>query len=124
VYDGYMFGANACDVAIDVDEAFPKICDMTWCHQSQIAEWLPWVGRHHMAAPKSPVEWATTLRRRFERKNRELGLGTTRALELFRVTAWGTVPEFGRLLEDFPGVSREASRLDELQTRLALWREP
>src|SRR5438477_9681717 len=43
VYDGYMFGANACDLAVDVEDALAKICDLTWCHQSQITEWLPWV---------------------------------------------------------------------------------
>ncbi|HEY2951798.1 MAG TPA: PIG-L family deacetylase [Verrucomicrobiae bacterium] len=123
VYDGYMFGANACDLAVDVDEAFASICDMTWCHQSQITEWLPWVGRHNMDAPKSLAEWSATLRQRFDRKNRELGLRTAHALELFRVTAWGLVPEFDQLLKDFPGVLPEASRLDELQARLALWRQ-
>jgi LmbE family N-acetylglucosaminyl deacetylase len=122
VYDGYMFGTNACDLAINVEDAFPKICDMTWCHQSQITEWLPWVGRHNMDAPKSLAEWSATLRQRFARKNRELGFRTEQALELFRVTAWGLVPEFEQLLNDFPGVLPEASRLDELQARLGLWR--
>src|SRR5262249_27669897 len=123
VYDGYMFGANACDLAVDVEPAFAKICDLTWCHQSQITEWLPWVGRHNMEAPKSAAEWSATLRQRFDRKNRELGLRTDHALELFRITAWGRVPELDPLLEDFPGVLSEASRLDELRSRLALWRQ-
>ena len=123
VYDGYMFGANACDLAIDVEEAFSAICDMTWCHQSQVTEWLPWVGRHNMDAPQSLAAWSATLRRRFDRKNRELGLQTPHALELFRVTAWGLVPEFHQLLNDFPGVLHEASRLDELQARLAMWHQ-
>jgi LmbE family N-acetylglucosaminyl deacetylase len=123
VYDGYMFGANAWDLAIDVEEAWSKICEMSWCHQTQITEWLPWVGRHDMEAPKSLDTWSATLRRRFDRKNRELGLRTSHALELFRVTAWGVVPEHEQLLHDFPGVQREASRLDELQTRLAMWRQ-
>jgi LmbE family N-acetylglucosaminyl deacetylase len=123
VYDGYMFGANACDLAVDVEDAFAKICDLTWCHQSQITEWLPWVVRHNMDAPKSLEEWSVTLRRRFDRKNRELDFRTAHALELFRVTAWGRVPAFDQLLKDFPPVLAEASRLDDLRARLALWRQ-
>jgi len=49
VYDEYMHGANAYDLAVDVEAAFDAITEMAWCHQSQIAEWLPWVGRHQMA---------------------------------------------------------------------------
>ncbi len=122
VYDAYMFGANAHDLAVDVEDAFPLLCEMSWCHQSQIVEWLPWVGRHNMDAPKSQAEWSATLRQRFNRKNRELNLATAHALELFRITAWGAVPELDQLLRDFPGVLREASRVDELQARLELWR--
>src|SRR3989442_685221 len=64
VYDGYMFGANSFDLVVDVEEVFPKICEMAWCHQSQIAEWLPWVGRHNMAPPKSYADWSKMFRRR------------------------------------------------------------
>ena len=89
VYDGYMFGANAYDFAVDVEDAFDAIAEMTWCHQSQIVEWLPWVGRHDMAPPSSLAEWKATLRARFDRKNRELGIASPHAMEVFRVTAWG-----------------------------------
>ena len=122
VYDGYMFGANAYDFAVDVEEAFPKICEMTWCHQSQILEWLPWVGRHNMAPPKSLAEWSKTLRARFDRKNRELGITTPHAIEVFRVTAWGEVPKLEQLVADFPSLMREASQLDRLEARLKQWR--
>ena len=122
VYDGYMFGANAFDFAVDVEEVFPKICEMTWCHQSQIVEWLPWVGRHGMAPPKSSAEWSRVLRTRFDRKNRELGVTTARAVEVFRVTAWGEVPELAQLLADLPPVLREVSSLEQLEARLKQWR--
>ena len=89
VYDGYMFGANAYDLAIDVEDAFPTITDLTWCHQSQIIEWLPWVGRHRMAPPASLAEWSAILRARFDRKNRELQIETTNAVEVFRNPAAG-----------------------------------
>jgi len=121
VHDGYMFGANTYDFAIDVEETFPLICDMAWCHQSQIAEWLPWVGRHDMAPPSTPAEWSTILRARFDRRNRELGIESTQVVEVFRVTAWGTIPKLGQLLSDFPPVMAKASNLRELEKRLELW---
>jgi LmbE family N-acetylglucosaminyl deacetylase len=118
VYDGYMFGANASDLAIDVEEAFPAICEMSWCHQSQIVEWLPWVGRHNMSPPASLTEWTGTLRARFDRKNTELGIASPHAMEVFRVTAWGAVPTLEQLLTDLPPVAREYSALDALEKRL------
>lgn len=121
VYDGYMFGANAYDFAIDVEAAFPAIGEMTWCHQSQIVEWLPWVGRHNMAPPASLAEWMMTLRARFDRKNRELGIKGASAMEVFRVTAWGTVPTMAQLAADFPNMLPTASNLAALEERLRLW---
>jgi LmbE family N-acetylglucosaminyl deacetylase len=123
VYDGYMFGSNAYDFAVDVEEAFRKICEMTWCHQSQITEWLPWVGRHNMAPPKNFAEWGQTLRARFDRKNRELGIASPHAFEAFRVTAWGAVPTLDQLVGDFPPFFRESSNITRLEERLKLWRQ-
>ena len=122
VYDGYMFGANACDLIVDVEESFDLLCELTWCHQSQIREWLPWVGRHNMDVPSNLREWAAILRARFDRKNRELGLRTEHAVEVFQVTAWGTVPSFQKLLEDFPPLLTRASALEPLSRRLNRWR--
>lgn len=121
VYDGYMFGANAYDFAIDVEDAFPLIAEMTWCHQSQVTEWLPWVGRHNMAPPKNMTEWTATLRARFERKNRELGISGNRAVEVFRVTAWGAVPSMNQLKRDLPPMVANAGNLPALEERLKLW---
>ena len=121
VYDAYMFGANSYDFAIDVEDVFPLICEMSWCHQSQIAEWLPWVGRHNMTVPQSLPEWEQILRARFDRKNRELGIATPHAVEVFRVTAWGAVPAIAQLLADFPPVLPDASSLETLEARLRLW---
>ncbi len=121
VYDAYMFGANAFDFAIDVETAFDAIAAMTWCHQSQIVEWLPWVGRHNMAPPASLEEWKATLRARFDRKNRELSIDSTHAVEVFRVTAWGAVPGIGQLPRDLPGMMPMKAGLDALAARLRLW---
>jgi LmbE family N-acetylglucosaminyl deacetylase len=118
VYDAYMFGSNAYDVAIDVGATFDLLCEMAWCHQTQVREWLPWVGRHQMAPPGSRAEWRETLRRRFQRKNRELGLALEEPVEVFTVSAWGEVPTFAQLLADLPGVRPDASNLEALQLRL------
>jgi LmbE family N-acetylglucosaminyl deacetylase len=122
VYDGYMAGANACDLVIDVEEAFPQIAEMTFCHQSQISEWLPWVARHDIHAPKNLAEWSQALRRRLVNRNRELGLKTERVTEVFTVTAWGQIPTLEQLLRDPPSLLREASNLAALEARLARWR--
>ena len=122
VYDGYMFGSNAFDLVVDVEEAFPLITQMSWSHQSQITEWLPWVGRHDMDVPRSIGDWQQTLRRRFDRKNRELGLATPHAVEVFRVTAWGMVPDVEQLGRDLPGIVPSLSHWDALRERLTLWR--
>jgi LmbE family N-acetylglucosaminyl deacetylase len=121
VYDGYMCGANTHDLAVDVEPAFEAIAAMSWCHQSQIAEWLPWVGRHRMAPPRDFTEWRSILRQRFDRKNRELGLHSTRAIEAFTVTAWGEIPAPDQLIRDFPTLALESSPLDRLRQRLARW---
>jgi LmbE family N-acetylglucosaminyl deacetylase len=122
VYDGYMFGANSCDLIVDVEDAFQRICDMSYCHQTQIAEWLPWVGRHSIKPPSSLAEWGSILRQRFERKSRELGIASPRAVEVFTVTSWGAVPDYMQLLKDFPALLPDgAARLEQLQARLALW---
>ena len=122
VYDGYMSGANSHDIAVDVEDAFSTIRELTWCHQSQVTEWLPWVGRHHMAPPSSEAEWSEILRARFDRKNRELGIQVPHAVEVFRLTSWGVVPTLDQLLADFPPIMGAASNLDALAARLKQWR--
>lgn len=122
VYDGYMFGANTHDLAVEVEPAFEDIARMTWCHQSQIREWLPWVGRHQMAPPADFKAWCHTLRARFERKRRELGLPGSGAVEVFTVTAWGEVPDPERLFRDFPNLVPEPARHEALRQRLLRWR--
>lgn len=122
VYDGYMFGGNTHDVAVDVEECFGLIAHMTWCHQTQIMEWLPWVGRHRMAAPANFAEWQTTLRRRFDRKNLELGIRSAHAFEVFTVTAWGEIPSVEQLRRDWPPHDQAASHLEDLRLRLERWR--
>jgi hypothetical protein len=61
------------------------------------------------------------LRARFDRKNRELGIQSARAMEVFRVTAWGVPPDLKQLLTDFPPLHATASNLESLEARLKLW---
>jgi LmbE family N-acetylglucosaminyl deacetylase len=122
VHDGYMFGANAYDFAVDIEDAFDMVSAMTWCHQSQIREWLPWVGRHNLAAPDSLADWSRTLRARFRRHQRAMGITGRHAVEVFTVTAWGEVPTVEQLHRDFPGILTPTAQLSRLRRRLALWR--
>ena len=102
VYDAYMERSNTCGIAVDVEDEFAGIAEMSWCHQSQIVEWLPWVGRHDMKAPASLAEWSVELRRRFENKNRQLGIASARALEVFTLTSWGETATKEQIARDFP----------------------
>ena len=122
VYDAYMFGANSYDVAVDIEPAFDVVAAESWRHQSQIREWLPWVGRHNMAPPGGLDEWKEILRRRFLRRNRELGIESDRCAEVFSITAWGEVPTLDQLQADWPELDGKWSHLDNLRRRLACWR--
>ncbi len=121
VHDGYMAGANAFDLAINVEPAFAQLVDMTWCHQSQFCEWLPWVDRHNLSAPKSKADWATQLRAAHLRRNHEMGLSGNESTEFFRVTAWGAVPTAEQLIADFPGVANAAATRERLRESLRRW---
>ena len=95
-------GAVVDHLAVDVEDEFAGIAEMSWCHQSQIVEWLPWVGRHDMKPPASLAEWSVELRRRFENKNRQLGIASARALEVFTLTSWGETATKEQIARDFP----------------------
>ncbi len=119
LFDSYLAGASAFDFAVDTEEVFALVCEMSWCHQSQIREWLPWVGRHNLEAPETLEEWSAALRQRFLARNRAVGVSLPRTLEFFKVTAWGSVPAFEQVREDFPNLLPEASQLDRLKERLS-----
>jgi hypothetical protein len=74
-----------------------------------------------MSPPASLEEWTKTLRARFDRKNRELGIPAPQAVEVFRVTAWGAVPKLPQLLADLPPLLKDAGDLEALGQRLQLW---
>lgn len=121
VHDGYMAGANGFDIAVNVEAAFDQLVEMSWCHQSQITEWLPWVNRHNLDVPKSKQDWAGLLRRRFDGNRREMGIEEPGIHEYFRVTAWGEVPTAGQLLKDFPPLLDPEGTRTRLTERLRRW---
>lgn len=121
-YDGYMAGANRVDLTVDVEDAFDVVAAQSWCHQSQINEWLPWVARHHLEPTADLAAWKVKLRERFDRQAKELGLSPGRAHESFIVTAWGVVPGPGQLETDFPNLMMDAQQATQLESRLARWR--
>lgn len=120
-YDGYQAGANVGDLVVNVDEAFETIAQESWCHQCQIREWLPWIGRHQMPVAKDLEAWRGVLRRRFARQARELGLPADAAHEVFTVTAWGEIPTADQLEKDLPSLVRTPAGDARLRTRLARW---
>jgi LmbE family N-acetylglucosaminyl deacetylase len=121
VYDAYLAGNQARDLVVNVEEAFPLISEMAYCHRSQIEEWLPWVGRHATEAPGSLEAWRHALRRRFELRSARLGLPKDTVFEVFNPTAWGSVPVLDQLLADFPNLATNAMDLDGLRRRIASW---
>lgn len=120
-YDGYMAGANSGDLVVDVEAVFDLIAEMSWCHQSQIREWLPWIGRHQLPVVQTLAEWSAVLRDRFRRQQKELNLPLDRALEVFTITAWGSVPKLSELEKDFPPLLKSPERLQRLEDRLRRW---
>jgi LmbE family N-acetylglucosaminyl deacetylase len=121
VHDGYMAGANGYDLAVDVEPAFDHLVETTWCHKSQVVEWLPWIDRHHLKVSKTRQEWATQLRSRFDRINREMAMPSSAAREFFRVTAWGTVPTTKQLMENFPSLVDPVATEARLRGVLTRW---
>lgn len=121
VFDGYQFGENSYDLAVDVSAAFPKMCEMSYCHATQIKEWLPWVGRHAIKAPDSLEDWMDQTRQRLARRNVVLGIASARPAEVFTVTAWGALPSVAQLKTDFPQLLSEACHFDRLEEKLNRW---
>jgi len=121
VYDNYVCGSNTFDLAIDVEDAFDLMAEMSYCHQSQIMEWLPWVGCHQMNPPKNLADWKLMFRQRIIHRNRELGIPSNRAIEVFVITAWGTIPTIEQIERDFPNILWDFSSREALKKKLSRW---
>ncbi len=66
-------------------------------------------------------EWREVLRQRFRRQARELEIPGNRACEVFNVTAWGIVPVFEQLQQDFPNLIPDRDREHRLVKQLQRW---
>lgn len=121
-FDGYLVEGHQWDLAVDISPVTDLVADLAWCHESQLREWLPWVDRHHLSAPSDSKAWRQQFRDLLVRRKRLLGLPGAGLYEVFRVTAWGVVPEGEQLLEDLPGLALESSRWESLASRLRVWR--
>ncbi len=118
-YDSYMKSANDLDVFVDVTEAFDKMVEMSYCHQSQIVEWLPWVASPGILhPPKDLDEWREILRERFYKRDAAFGLDTAKQHEVFTLTAWGTVPNIKDVSRDFPNLTCNEAALAQA---IAAW---
>jgi hypothetical protein len=93
---------SAPDLVVDVSETFGQIARQSWCHQSQIREWLPWVGRHGIAPVETLDQWEASLRQRFGNQRLSLGLGEGAPVEVFSLTSWGQIADRDQLTRDFP----------------------
>jgi LmbE family N-acetylglucosaminyl deacetylase len=119
VTDGYRRGRITYDFAVDIGEVFETVVQMSYCHQSQIKEWLPWVtGR---PAPEDVEAWRELLRTRFAARGQALGLDLPTPVEAFTVTAWGSVPSYDQLTRDFPPMTGIVERKAAFRARLAEW---
>ncbi len=122
VFDGYMAGGQGHDLAVEVTGVADFVASLAWCHESQLREWLPWVDRHNLSIPADLDDWRPQFTEVLRRRKASLGLRDVPGVfEVFAVTAWGLVPKIEDLIRDFPGISREASRIDRLAERLKSW---
>lgn len=119
--DSYMGLKDAFDLVVDISDAFEQIARMSWCHQSQITEWLPWVGRHHFKVPENFEAWKSFLLERMEARQKRLGLPTGSLYEFFSVSGWGEVVPLNQILEDLPCIDKNLSHLDGLEKKLDEW---
>ena len=103
-FDLYMGATRKPDVVINVEPVFDSIVRQSWCHQSQITEWLPWIGRHGVDVPADMAAWERNLRERNLSHRRKAGLGDGPAVETFHISGWGMAPEPGALERDFPSL--------------------
>jgi LmbE family N-acetylglucosaminyl deacetylase len=108
-----------CSVAVDIDPVFEFKLDMLHAHESQLYEWLPWVGRVPEPVPPEPVAKRAWLRYYYGLRNsppiadRFRGIlvaryGSRRGLavreaEAFELCEYGSRPTPGELERMFSG---------------------
>ena len=118
-FDEYNKRTNTFDLAIDCEDAFDEVCEMSWAHRSQITEWLPWVASPvPWPVPTGIADWKRLRRAAYAERNAALGIDSDRLYEYFSITCWGAEPDVDDILRDLPGVNLRHSRLNALRRRL------
>lgn len=118
--DGYQ-QENQIDLVVDVAGVFADISAASYCHTSQIAEWLPWIARHDLTVPKNLAEWRTQLERRYFKAAARAGVPAGLLVEMFGVTGWGRVPTAQEVDELFNGLLVPGAWSAGLERKLANW---
>ncbi|PCJ58172.1 MAG: hypothetical protein COA79_14225 [Planctomycetota bacterium] len=116
--DGYMHEDNLIDFAVDTSSVIDVVAAMSYCHKSQIMEWLPWVGRNHISrVPENLEDWTDVLKERRASLSKGFGLKKEGQYECFTLTAWGAVPNGKKVLNEIPGIDKLAWPVDKLLSR-------
>jgi len=102
------------DIAIDITSVFDQKIHAVSAHESQVYEWLPWIGGYANEVPKNPEERKKWLAKRYDvklsadvRKALELWYGKEKAAqvkyaEAFEICEYGTQPKEEDLRRLFP----------------------
>jgi LmbE family N-acetylglucosaminyl deacetylase len=102
------------DIAIDITSVFDQKIHAVSAHESQVYEWLPWIGGYSNEVPKNQEERKKWLAKRYDlklsaevRKTLELWYGKEKAAqvkyaEAFEICEYGTQPKEEDLRRLFP----------------------
>lgn len=102
------------DIAIDITSVFDQKIHAVSAHESQVYEWLPWIGGYANEVPKNPEDRKKWLAKRYDvkltadvRKALELWYGKEKAAqvkyaEAFEICEYGTQPKEEDLRRLFP----------------------
>jgi len=102
------------DIALDITEVFDKKISALDAHESQMYEWLPWIGHYADKVPKDKnerIKWLAETRKQTIRPEvrvtlekwygKERSAGIQHA-EAFEICEYGTQPDDKRIRELFP----------------------
>lgn len=107
------------DIAVDITESFDQKVDALDAHESQVYEWLPWIGGFADEVPENPEERKEWLAKNRTgkispevRKSLEKWYGKERAAqvehaEAFEICEYGTQPSEEAIKRIFPMLGQE-----------------
>ncbi|MFH1477160.1 MAG: PIG-L family deacetylase [Verrucomicrobiota bacterium] len=85
VYDPYA-NENTYHAAVNITKTFDRKTQMVLCHESQVFEWLPWVGGKKAPQKKN---YRDVLLKRHLKMNKHIGFHDAVPREFFMFTEWG-----------------------------------